>query len=930
MAKIVITEVDKSQSLAGTGDIKTGAVFYARRGRVDEGVPVNSVEDLIAKYGIMDFRKSVSMYSPYMFLQAATGLIAARTIHTAVEGSVETDSNRTARYSAALLKAVVTPLSDKVEDADYSPEKVLTPLTHGDGFGFTQAQVDAYDFPVYPRTREYKKLRNAVQVPLQSKNMLVLNILEDLDVGSKLSFGETVDDNSVVYTVEEVKQVIEKVQKIVLDKPVEVKAFTPLRRVIITKEAIADGFVKTADNVNATEIEVSDAANLDVLESGSTISFGDETDTYVVQTVDKTAGAKKLVLRTGLKKDLPQNTAIHNHKRTYMVYDKNPQVSRDFSGSDEIFIDNADFIGDGDIITFQDKGVTNAETEFLVESKGLYNEEQKQVILDKPFTSTKDTIIQLMVKSEFESRDVLLIYADNQGVWGNELTVEVVPSVDYPDDARILKVYEKGVLQEQFEVTFDDFVDGLGKQLYVEDRINGNSNLIRVKHNKDCVDAEGKALLPLLNNYSVWRELAEDIFGDYEIPVTTTETLNYGDTDVRINSFEGIENGDRIKFADFPEEYKVTGKSSQKISDTVTEYHITIDRPLEVDEVAKGAKVIKFVEQKFKVAKKIENAYTNNTVGDVVVIGDLAGVLLDAGTNKFIGGHDGSVPDAGDFMQTAEKVFGSRDGITVNQLLSGGVFSPAYQQKLVTIAQRREDCFVWVSNDPSYMDNTNPVAYSQKFRSDLNINSSYASLQADWVQIYDEYNKKFIYVSSDGIAAALQSLASQGGVWGQVTAGWARGVLYMVQRLGYTWSEIEREDLLAYQINPVKKHRSMGLSIWGNKTLQGTRSYLQMRNVRFILIQMNIMLRDYLESIHWEFNDPSTREMVVATIQDSFYNKFLDVVNQIKVFDTTTAVDEDEGNMKIFVGVTPRGVSENIYVTLGVYSNSRGITVSGE
>lgn len=917
MAKQVYTEVDNSLSVAQAGAMKAGIVVVSSKGKVDTGVTLETESDLIRLYGKPDYKKSSTMYSALSFLQKSSGLIVARAIHTTAEGVVESDADRTARYSASLVRGKVSALPEGIPDASFQPDRVVEPYKTSDGYGLRQADIDSFSFPVYARSRTYKKLDNKVLDSNQDQaNIIYLDKRENLKVGSKISFGNTVGDDSPYYTITAISDFIHKYDTAKFDMPITADKGATARRVTISKEELSN-----QTNSQATQGQSSVTLDtVDGLESGQTISFGENNNQYVIQSVS--ADTKTITIRETFRTQIEANTKIVLYKRDYSNYpaEQTPTILRSVSGSDTIMVSNADLLGEGDIITFM-PGLTNSETEFKVIDKNLYSEDQTEVTLDKDVSVSQATIIQLMTNSEFENRDVLLVYAYSQGEHGNDTTISIEKSVDYPDTARIIRVFNKGVdTGEKFEVTFEEFVDGLGKQLYVESVINGKSEYIMVKHNTDMVDDNGTPILPLLNDYSVWREAPSDLFEN--TGVKTAESLLEGETDVRVSRNDDFNLGDRIKFGSYPQEYKVTGKSS-----VGTEFHITIDRPIQVEKINVSTNILKFKELEYKKVSKIDKQYPDYKPNQIMTISGKQGYILDCGTNCFDGGTCGTSPDVGDIIQCLNKVFSNRNEITVNMILSGGIYSPSYAQAIDTLCQKREDCYGYLSNDLQALDVNDAVKATKEFRSSLNINSRWSSLFADWGIAYDPYNKLMVTVPLDGIAAALQSFAAEGGLWGVPVAGWQSGATFYIQKLYKTWTEDEREELLNYQINPIKADKTRGLSIWGNKTLYGSRSFMQARNVAFILIQMRIETRDYMEGQHWQVNDSAQRAIMVNTLLDSF-QKFMPVLNDLQIKDQTTAVDEDANQIKIYIGIQPKGLVENIFVTLGVFSNTQGITIS--
>lgn len=928
MASITITEEDNSLSVAGSGDIKAGMVIIADRGRVDEAVSVDK-NTIIGLYGKPNPSKSTTHYSAMFYLEKASNMYVARCIHNAEDGSVETDTNRTARYAAALVRHTVSSLPSDVPDANYEPDRIIEPYANyiGSEFGLTQAEVDSFEFPVYSRDREFETLSNKISAGTTNQSYIVVDSFDGLQPGDNITFDASPSDTSTLYEIKELNLVTEKIPQITIEpcgsSLISVSAGTLIRRVYINNVSYDTAVTTTvAHSTGSTVIKVS---SVDGIESGHTVIIGD--NTAVVQSISEED--LTITLRTGLTSAVVSGTEVIYAQRTYETVTNNPSALRDASGSDVILMTDSDHILNNNRYTFM-SGITNDETEFIVTKKNIYNEEQNQVTLDASVSVTTDTVISKMTASEFEERDVLLLIADNQGSWGSDVTVKITESSDYPDDCRIITVYENGVATgESFEVAFTDFVDGLGKQRYVEDVINGNSNYIRVKHNTNAVDSDGKPLLPLINNYSIWREDSEDIFTG--TGKTIAEDLVYGDTDIVVSDYSGFELGNRIKFGEYDEEYKITGKSASQFTngnESVIEYHLTIDRGIEVDRIESGSEISLYDHTEYKPVQKISGStFPSYSINQAYTISGVTGVLLDCGANKMDGGHNGSTPDVADMISTLNKVFSNKEKLEVNILLDGGVYSTSYQQELDTIAQNRQDCFAYLSGDPSIFDSTDPLSAAIEFRENQSINSSYSGTFVDWVEIYCEYNKKNVQVSTDGLAAALQSVASQGGVWGELAAGWNSGVLFNVLKPVHIWSESDRDELLNVQLNPIKKYKTLGMSIWGNKTNLGTRSYLQMRNVRFLLIQLNVILRETLEYYHFTFNTEERRSLLCTTLQETFWNRFNSILEDLKVYDKTTSTDVDDGILRLYVGVQPNGVVEDINVTIGVFSATNTITV---
>lgn len=923
MAIITIKEQDNSVVASGSAGLMGGIVLVCDKGRADVVTNIDSESKLIEKFGKPNPAKSLTHYSAIHFLSNSSNLTAIRAIHTSADGVKESDRDRTARYASALIRANVAPIPDGIPEDSYIPDRVVEPHISNDGYGLRQKDVDSFVFPQYARDREFRALANKITINSEG-NKIVVNSIKDLKEGDQIALESVTEANKesvTLFTIQEISQVDVKYHMVKFNKPVSAGVGAKLRRVFII-DTTTDIVLAEAAKKDATSVKLNKTTGI---KSGDTIKIGNEP--YVVQSIKDSS----VELRSGLVKDLGANTGITFLTRQYDATHDSAVVLRAVDGSTDVLFKSADFLVNEALYTFQADGVTNTDSEFTLVSKAVYDEAQSQLLLDKEVNVTIDTPINKLTKSNFEQRDVLLIYAENQGEWGNEVSVEIAPSIDYPNLCRFINVYYGGIKVESYEVSFSDFIDGLGTQMYVEDKINDKSSYIKVKHNTELVDDNGNPLIPAVTTYSLWRESSVDIFKPTDI--TLREDVLISDTDIIVSDSANLSMGDRIKFVpagklDYePSEYKVTGKSVKDLKGGAKEHHITIDRPLVENSIKFGAVINKFNGVELKAVSKLDSLYAGYSVNSQLTISGKLGRLLDAGANFLTGGNNGTPADLGDITLALNKAFGSREEITINILLTGGISSPVYAQAISKVCNNRENTHGYLSGSIDALRNSDPVKAVSEFRTSLALDDSFTSTYPDYVKYYDSYNKKFVWAAVDGIAAACQSLAAEGRTWGEVAAGWTSGKLFSTNGLIHVWSEAEREKLLNIQLNPVKFHKTRGYSIWGNKTNYVTRSYLQMRNVRFILMQLNQMVREYMEGVHWTITDSNRRAIMVTELNNGI-SEFSSVLNGWNVFDTTTTQDEDTGTLRLYIGIQPKGVVDNINITFGIFSNSKSIEVS--
>jgi hypothetical protein len=209
--------------------------------------------------------------------------------------------------------------------------------------------------------------------------------------------------------------------------------------------------------------------------------------------------------------------------------------------------------------------------------------------------------------------------------------------------------------------------------------------------------------------------------------------------------------------------------------------------------------------------------------------------------------------------------FSNPSEIDVRILINGGETEVAVQLKMKTIAEARADCIAildipWAS--------VQSVTDMTTFRSTTqNFNSNYCALYSAWLQIYDQYSDKLIYVPPSGhVAGAMAYNDFVGQPW-TAPAGFVRGQMDVLS-VSYNFTEGERDTLYQAQINPIQLFRGEGIVIWGQKTLQRKQSALSSVNVRRMLIVLEKAMAISLRQFVFEGNSPLTRFRVKALLDD--------------------------------------------------------------
>jgi len=252
--------------------------------------------------------------------------------------------------------------------------------------------------------------------------------------------------------------------------------------------------------------------------------------------------------------------------------------------------------------------------------------------------------------------------------------------------------------------------------------------------------------------------------------------------------------------------------------------------------------------------------------------------ILDAGydrlTAPFYGGFDGldireaepfrnNLLSTGGNLDTANYAFNSikraidtvkdPEFVEANIMTIPGVTNNSLTQHLIDTCEDRADALAIIdlpevytpftdSPDDFYTRNQDTIKECVDNLKERGINSSYACTYYPWVQILDNISNNLLWVPPSVVSlGTLASSEAKSEVWfapagfnrGGLTegaAGWP--VLNVTKRL----TSKDRDNLYEANINPIASFPSEGIVVFGQKTLQVTRSALDRINVRRLLI----------------------------------------------------------------------------------------------
>lgn len=284
----------------------------------------------------------------------------------------------------------------------------------------------------------------------------------------------------------------------------------------------------------------------------------------------------------------------------------------------------------------------------------------------------------------------------------------------------------------------------------------------------------------------------------------------------------------------------------------------------------------------------------------------------------------GALRDA--YFTVEDKELYEIDVVIGNEFVDGDYDNQNYA---IELADSRKDCIAFIGaryvdtvkkkaaeatkNIISYLLETDVTKRGQSVKPNRTM---FAAFFANYLKIYDKYNKKSRYINCAGDAAGIRCQVSgvQDAWW--VSAGERRGVLKNIDRLAFTPSQAQRDNLYKNGINPIVSFPGSGNLIWGNKTLHPLASSFDRINVRTLF---NILERSAAKSARsqvFEFNDAYTRNAILSMFSPylASIKSARGIVDYLVVCDETNNTPDiiSRNELKVDIYIKPTYAAEMI------------------
>lgn len=238
--------------------------------------------------------------------------------------------------------------------------------------------------------------------------------------------------------------------------------------------------------------------------------------------------------------------------------------------------------------------------------------------------------------------------------------------------------------------------------------------------------------------------------------------------------------------------------------------------------------------------------------------------LINALTAGGLAGGNNGQAVTEDHIIEGWDLFEDKEEVSMNILINAGYTMPSVQQRMIEIAEDRDDCFVVLDLPRTEQETQKAINYR---RNTLIANTSYAALYGPDLLVRDTREARDLYVPPSGHVAAVYARTDRVAETWFAPAGLNRGQLNVLG-LRHVYKQGHRDALVANQINPIRFMAGQGIVVWGADTLQAHASALSNINVRRLLILLKNSIADAALQGVYEPNDEFLRIQLRTVAED--------------------------------------------------------------
>jgi len=216
----------------------------------------------------------------------------------------------------------------------------------------------------------------------------------------------------------------------------------------------------------------------------------------------------------------------------------------------------------------------------------------------------------------------------------------------------------------------------------------------------------------------------------------------------------------------------------------------------------------------------------------------------------------------GDMYVTASNILANKDDYDYELLITPGLIKNQHTAiaDFIQNAEERGDFF--------YI--TDLVLYGSSIGTPTNIaaglDTNYAGAYWPWVQVVSQETGKLVWVPASTIMASVYAFNDNVSAEWFAPAGLNRGGLGGVIQAERKLSPANRDNLYAGKVNPIATFPNVGVTAFGQKTLQTKASALDRINVRRLLIALKRYIGNIAKTLVFEQNTTVTRNRFLSQV----------------------------------------------------------------
>ena len=276
------------------------------------------------------------------------------------------------------------------------------------------------------------------------------------------------------------------------------------------------------------------------------------------------------------------------------------------------------------------------------------------------------------------------------------------------------------------------------------------------------------------------------------------------------------------------------------------------------------------------------NVAVNAITGDVLINKSYSGSLPFAGSGSYGGsfssGTGNDIPYIGNSLfgnissttqglvsgmyATASNILANKDEYDYELLITPGLIKNQHTAvaDFISNAESRGDYFYITDLVPYNSTIGTPTTVAQ------GMDTNYAGAYWPWVEVVSQETGKLVWVPTSTVMAGVYAFNDNVSAEWFAPAGLNRGGLGGVIQAERKLSPTNRDNLYAGKVNPIATFPNVGVTAFGQKTLQQKSSALDRINVRRLLIALKRYIGNVGKTLVFEQNTTVTRNKFLSQV----------------------------------------------------------------